>query len=187
MKVNDQPSSWAANDTIHAARFVTKTATYRLGAFQSRDLGPIGYVDADGVVTYFQAPTPRHTLDTEFGLEGLITPPRVDVALSYLGADDSAIDAFVVAGAEGIVSAGTGAGRPTPAEDEALTRAHEGGVVICQASRVGSGRVVRSPALVRRGFVAAGNLQPWKARILLSLALTLTREPVEIQQMFDRY
>jgi L-asparaginase len=59
--------------------------------------------------------------------------------------------------------------------------------MICQSSRVGSGRVVRSPSLVRRGFVAADNLQPWKARLLLSLALTVTTDPDEIQRMFDTY
>jgi L-asparaginase/Glu-tRNA(Gln) amidotransferase subunit D len=35
-------------------------------------------------------------------------------------------------------------------------------------------------------MVAAGDLPPWKARILLSLALTRTGDPSEIQQLFDR-
>jgi L-asparaginase len=44
---------------------------------------------------------------------------------------------------------------------------------------------VRSPQLTARGFVAADNLTPWKARVLLSLALTRTSEPDEIQRYFD--
>jgi L-asparaginase len=35
--------------------------------------------------------------------------------------------------------------------------------------------------------VAAGNLVPWKARILLSLALTQTSDPDAIQSFFDLY
>jgi L-asparaginase len=35
--------------------------------------------------------------------------------------------------------------------------------------------------------VAAGNLLPWKARLLLALGLTRTRDPEEIQGLFDRY
>jgi L-asparaginase len=97
------------------------------------------------------------------------------------------IDGAVSAGAKGIISAGTGAGRPTPAEDQAFDRAREKGVMICQSSRVGSGRVVRSPSLVRRGFVASDNLQPWKARLLLSLALSITSDLEQIQRMFDTY
>lgn len=175
------------NDTILSARDVTKTATYRVETFQGRDLGPLGYADADGRVVYYHQPTRQHTLDTEFDVRALQSLPRVDVVVSYVGADGAMVDAAVAAGAQGIVSAGTGAGRPTPAEDEAFTRAHQQGVAICQSSRVGSGRVVRSPSLRRRGFVAADNLQPWKARALLALALTRTRDPAEIQRMFDTY
>jgi L-asparaginase/Glu-tRNA(Gln) amidotransferase subunit D len=46
---------------------------------------------------------------------------------------------------------------------------------------------VAAPALRKRGFVAAGDLQPWKARVLLSLALTVTDDDSRIQEMFERY
>src|SRR5204863_3808604 len=92
------------------------------------------------------------------------------------------------AGAKAIVSAATGAGRPTPAEDETFDRVfREKGVLMCLCSRVASGRVVRSPGLTQRGFVAGDNLQPWKARLLLSLALTRTSDADEIQLLFDLY
>lgn len=175
------------NDTIYAARDVTKGATYRVHAFKAPDAGPVGFADADGRVVYAHRPERPHTTGTEFDVAGLEALPRVDVVVSYIGADGVMIDAAIAAGARGIVSAGTGAGRPTPAEDEALTRAHERGVVVCQSSRVGSGRVVAAPALRARGFVAAGDLRPWKARTLLALALTLTGDQKEIQRMFDTY
>src|SRR5499427_9531923 len=41
------------NDTIFNARDVTKNATYRVEAFESRDLGPLGFADADGRVVYY--------------------------------------------------------------------------------------------------------------------------------------
>jgi L-asparaginase len=175
------------NDTILAARDVTKTATYRLQAFQARDAGPLGYADADGRVVWQHRVERPHTTQTEFDVAALESLPRVDVVVSYVGADGVMIDAAVAAGAKGIVSAGTGAGRPTPGEDEALDRAAAAGVVVCQSTRVGSGRVVYAPALQQRGFVAAGDLQPWKARVLLQLGLTVTSERARIQEMFDRY
>ena len=173
------------NDTIHSARDVTKTATYRVETFQGRDLGPLGYADNDGRVLFYHRPVRPHTTATEFRVDGEL--PRVDVVVSYLGADATMIDAAVAAGAKGIISAGTGAGRPTPAEDAALVRASEAGVVICQGTRVGSGRAVRSPGLVKRGWVASDNLQPWKARILLRFALAASTDVDEIQRMFDTY
>lgn len=175
------------NDTIHSGRDVTKTATYRVETFQGRDLGPLGYADADGRVVFYHAAARPHTTRTEFDPDQITDLPRVDVVVSYVGADGALIDAAVAAGARGIVSAGTGAGRPTPDELKALTRAAERGVVVCQSTRVGSGRTVRSPGLRQRGWVASDNLQPWKARLLLSLALTRTSDPDEVQRIFDTY
>lgn len=172
------------NDTVYAARGVTKTSTYRVHAFDDRDHGPLGHADADGRVLWRRRE--ERLLDVPpFSLAGVDRLPRVDVVTSYVTADGTAIRAFAAAGAQGIVSAGTGAGRPTPTEDEALDEVMSRGVVVCQSTRVGSGRVVRSPAIVRRGMVAGGDLAPWKARILLSLALTLTTDSVEIQRYFD--
>ncbi|HEX8969189.1 MAG TPA: asparaginase [Chloroflexota bacterium] len=175
------------NDTIHSARDVTKTATFRLHTFQARDLGPLGFADPDGRVIYYHQPERRHTLDSEFDIRNLDGLPRVDVVVSYAGADGVAIDALVAAGASGLVSAGTGAGRTSPAEEAALDRASTAGVVVCQSSRTGSGRVARSPSLRQRRIVAADNLRPWQARVLLALALTRYSNPDEIQRVFDTY
>lgn len=193
VRVAGDPASWGMgvlvvlNDTIHSARDVTKTATYRTDTFQGRDLGPLGFADNDGRVVYYHRPIRPHTTATEFDLSTMTELPRVDVVVTYLGADGVMIDAAVAAGARGIVSAGTGAGRPTPAEDAALGRAAEAGVLVCQGTRVGSGRTVRSPGLRRRGWVASDNLQPWKARILLRLALATTSDADEVQRMVDTY
>jgi L-asparaginase len=175
------------NDRIYAARDVTKSATYRLEAFQGRDLGPLGYADADGGVVYFHRTEKLHTMATDFDVRDIPALPRVDVVISYVGADGAMIDAAVKAGARGIVSAATGAGWPTPAEEEALKRARDKGIVVCISSRVGSGRVVRTPGHIQRRWVTADDLPPWKARILLALALTRTDDLEEIQRCFDVY
>ena len=194
VKVAADPSSrgrgclLVMNDTIFNGRDVTKNATYRVEAFQSRDLGPLGFADGDGKIVYYHTPVRKHTTATEFDVRNLESLPRVDMVLSYVGADGTMIEAAAKAGAKGIVSAGTGAGRPTPAEDAAFDKCFkETGMLMCLCSRVASGRVVRSPGLQRRGFVAGDNLQPWKARLLLALALTKTTNPDEIQRMIDTY
>lgn len=175
------------DDRIYSAREVTKGATFRTDAFVARDAGPLGVADADGTIVWSHRLVRPHTLATPFDVRGRAGLPRVDVVVSYVGADGTAIDAFVAVGAEGIVAAATGAGYPTPAEVEALGRAVEAGVLVCVASRVGSGRVARSPSMAARGWVAAGDLVPWKARLLLSLALTRSKDPDEIQAWFDAF
>lgn len=175
------------NGQIFSARDVTKAITNRVEAFQARDMGPLGFADPDGQVVFFHETTRAHTVASEFDVANLSSLPRVDIVMSYIEADGTAIDAFVAAGARGIVTAGKGSGQMSRAEDEALDRARKSGVVIVQASRVGSGRVMRGPQLRKRDVVAAGNLQPWKAKILLALALTITDDTTRVQQMFDRY
>jgi L-asparaginase len=174
------------NDEIQSAREATKTSTYRLQTFRSPDFGPLGYIDGDGVAIY-RRPTRRHAPDTEFEVGRLGTLPRVDIAYSYGGADATIVDALVAAGARGIVSAGLAPGIPAPLERQALERAARAGLVIVQASRAGSGRVAPRRYLRESGLVAADNLNPQKARILLMLALTRTTEIGEIQRLFATY
>jgi len=174
------------NDEIHSAREVVKTSTYRLQTFRSPDFGAIGHVDGDGVQIY-RRPTRRHSPDTEFDAGRIGTLPRVDIAYSYGGADATIVDALVAGGARGIVSAGFAPGIPAPVERQALERAAKAGVVIVQSSRAGSGRVAPRRYLRESGMVAADNLNPQKARILLMLALTRTAEISDIQRIFATY
>ena len=50
-----------------------------------------------------------------------------------------------------------------------------------------SGRVVRDDNWQAAGFVAADNLSPQKAWVLLTLGLAVTSDPDRIQSMFDKY
>ena len=174
------------NDEIQAAREGTKTSTLRLQTFRSPDFGALGHADADSVV-FYRAPLRRHAPDTEFDVSGLDALPRVDVVYSYAGADGAAIRAGVDAGAQGIVAAGFAPGLVPPAQLEALNEAARAGVTVAHCSRVGSGRVPALGASHAQRSVTADNLTPQKARILLMLGLTHTRDRAELQRMFDTY
>ena len=174
------------NDEIHAAREVTKTSTLRMQTFRTPDFGVLGHADGDAVVFYRQ-PLRRRAPDTEFDISGIEKFPRVDIAYSHTGADGTAVRAFVAAGARGIVSAGFAPGFSAPGEAAALKQAVEQGVVAVQSTRAGSGRTFQSSRLREAGILIADNLNPQKARILLSLALTQTREPDEIARIFRTY
>jgi len=174
------------NDEIHCAREATKTSTYRLQTFRSPDFGLLGHIDGDGVQIY-RRPWRRHAPDTEFGVSGLASLPRVDITYAYGGADGTVVDALLAAGARGIVSAGLAPGIPSPLERIALERARDAGIVVVQSSRAGSGRVALRRYLDEAGMVAADNLNPQKARILLMLALSETSDVGEIRRMFTVY
>lgn len=174
------------NDEIQAAREVTKTSTARLQTFRSPDFGVLGHADGDAV-NFYRRPLRRHAPDTEFDIRGLDALPRVDIAYSYAGDDGAAIRAFVAAGAKGIVCAAFAPGLLSPPEMEAAREAVKAGVAVLVSSRAGSGRTFPSSKVVEAGLIPADNLNPQKARILLALALTRTRDPAEIRRMLATY
>lgn len=174
------------NDEIHAAREVTKTATFRLQTFRTPDFGILGYVDGD-TVAYYRSAERKTSPHTEFDIRSLDALPRVDISYAYAGADGADIDAYVAAGAKGIVSAGFAPGIVTPQQLEALQRARVAGVVVMQSTRAGSGIVHRGKRLTELGFLTADNLNPQKARLLLALALTVTDDPDAIMRIFSTY
>lgn len=174
------------NDEIHAAREVTKTSTLRLQTFRTPDFGVLGHADGDAIV-FYRRPVRRHAPDAEFDISKLDALPRVDIAYAYAGGDGTAVRAFVAAGARGIVSAGFAPGFVPPGDFTALSEAAAGGVIVVQSTRAGSGRTHRGQRLAKAGFLIADNLNPQKARILLSLALTVTSDPEEIMRIFRTY
>ena len=147
---------------------------------------PLGHADADRIA-YYRRPVRRHAPDTAFDIRGRKDLPRVDIAFSYAGADGTAIDAFVAAGAKGIVTASMLPGSSNQAQIDALNAAAKKGVVIAQSVRNGSGRLVKIRSGRPEVAVLADNLPPTKARILLMLALTKTADTADIQRLFDTY
>jgi L-asparaginase len=169
------------NDEINAARDVTKTNTERVNTFESRDLGPIGFADADRIVFYRKL-LYRHTHKSEFNVDELSDLPKVDIVYGYQEGERTAIDAFIAAGAKGIILDDN-----APGFAAAIRDGRAKGVVFVQSDRKGSGRVLESARLTVSGVVTADNLNAQKARQLLRLALTKTSDPVEIQRMFNEY
>ncbi len=174
------------NDEIQAAREVVKTSTLRLQTFRTPDFGVLGHADADKIA-YYRKPIRRHAPDTEFDIRGRKDLPRVDISFSYGGVDGTAVDAFVAAGAKGIVVAGMLPGSCGPGQLEAINAAAKKGVVPVLSTRNGSGRLVKMKNGRPDVCVLADNLPPTKARILLMLALTKTSDPDAIQRLFDTY
>ena len=178
------------NDEINGARDVTKTNTYRVETFKSPELGMLGYVDGDKVV-YYRASTRRHTERSEFDVTSLTDLPKVEILYSYIQPSPVLVKALVADGARGIVFAGTGAGLISSSERDALAPVialpSESRPVIVRSNRTGNGRVVGRDDYDKMGLIPADNLNPQKARILLMLALTRTRDRSEILRMFEQY
>ena len=97
------------NSEINAARDVTKTSTFQVQTFRSRDLGLLGYADADRVV-FYRAPLRRHTTLSEFDIMAINMLPKVEILYPHTGTNPALARAAVALGAQGLVIAGIGAG-----------------------------------------------------------------------------
>ncbi len=174
------------NGQINAAREVTKTNTLAVETFKTPDFGFLGYV-MDYKPVFYRTTTRKHTKGTEFDISKLTSLPRVDIVYQSLDADEAMHKAAVSSGAEGIIQAGTGCGSLSDLSLGILTDAVKKGLVIMRSSRVGSGEVTPKGKYDDVGIMHTDNLNPQKARILLTLALTLTKDPKEIQRIFATY
>ncbi|MDR2924539.1 MAG: type II asparaginase [Azoarcus sp.] len=173
--------------SLFEARDVAKVSSLSLSAFAAPNAGAVGQL-ADGRIHYGQ----RAALSPErlvFDVSGLDRLPAVGIVYGHAGASATPVKALVDAGCRGIVSAGVGSGNVHRDVLAALADASGRGVIVVRASRVAAGLTLRNVEVDdnRFGFVAAGALNPQKARVLLQLALTRTRKAEAIQKMFDEY
>ncbi|WP_336254108.1 asparaginase [Helicobacter colisuis] len=176
------------NDRIHSAREATKMHTLNVESFQSPNGGEMGYI-IDGKVFFKTINLKLHTLQTPFNIERLDSLPKVDIVYSYAN-DGSrvAIEAFLKAGAKGLVIAGSGAGSIHKNQKEYLIELlKENKLQVVKSSRVGCGMVLLSEEENTQGFVSANDLNPQKARILLMLSLTQTNNPRKIAEYFEKF
>jgi L-asparaginase len=174
-----------ANDEIHFAREVSKTNTTQVGTFRATHRGLAGLVNA-GRLHLYAPPVRRHTTTSEFSKETSAELPRVEIVYAYAGMGRQSIDAAVAAGVQGIVIAGVGDGNLNRHALAAATDAARAGVVVVRSSRTGGGVVERNVEINddALGLVAADELNPQKARVLLMLALTRTRDVGRVQEFF---
>jgi L-asparaginase len=174
------------NDRIGAARLVTKAHTTGVEAFGSAEQGHLGMI-AGGKVHFFTAPVHEHTLATPFALTGLDDLPVVDILYDHQGARPELHRAAIEAGARGLVLAATGNGGLSPAARVGVEMARRHGVPFVRATRVAQGVVTAQAEDEALGTIAANSLNPPKARVLLMLALGLTRDVDQIRRWFERY
>lgn len=176
------------NGQINAAREVTKTNTIEAETFRTLEFGQLGYADLKKV-RFYRAPLRRQTIplgpDLKLG--------RVEIVSHYGGNDGWVLRALLKQGnLDGLVIAGTGLGNVGSLAFEAVKEARSQGIPVVVSTRVYTGRVIPlyatgggGLALQKIGCMQADNLSPQKARILLMLALTKTKNPEELQKYFD--
>ncbi|MFD3430728.1 asparaginase [Nocardia fluminea] len=172
------------NDQVHAASRVRKGHSTNTGTFASPNGGPLGYI-VEGTTRILNTVRRPGSVPAD-----LTKPLRVPIYTAALGDDDETVRA-IAGKADGLVVAAMGVGHvPAQLVDALAETATTRPVVL--ASRTGSGPVLSSTYgfpgserdLLARGLISAGLLDPLKARILLSAAISAGGDKRTIRRAF---
>lgn len=176
------------DDMILGADDLTKTNTLSVSTFQNPNYGPLGRV-YNGKAIYTRVSLKRHTTLSEFDITNFNQLPQVEIILSYSNATSLLVDAAIKGGAKGIVTAGVGNGNMTTVMQNTLADAAKRGIAVVRSSRIMTGPTTQWDEIDddKLGFAASWYINPYRARVLLMLALTKTRDYREIQRMFSEY
>jgi len=176
------------NEGIYDARDVMKMSTTKTNAFGSPNTGPVGQA-YDGRVEYYSTSMREVNVGTPFSITADTRLPRVDIVYMYADAPSDQIDMLIAKKVDGIVIAGVGNGNFNKVFTEAVKRAISAGIIVCRASRTPSGRVVLHDEINddELGTIVSDDLSPQKARILLMLGLTKTKDKKQLQGYFFKY
>ncbi|QYY34290.1 asparaginase (plasmid) [Cupriavidus pinatubonensis] len=166
------------NDRIGSAFYITKSNTTAVDTFRSTEQGYLGaFVGATPKFYYSPAnPVGKPTFD----VSSIHAFPKVSIVYMHEDQDVEQIDAAIRSGAKGIVIAGAGNGGIPLTVKNRLTELTASGFPVIRASRTGSGFTTK-----KTEGIAAGTLNPQKARILLMLALSQQSDISTIRTYFN--
>lgn len=175
------------NDEVHLPIFVRKTHTTNPATFHSPLAGPIGWI-VENQVRIALRPVARHHV-------GIVAPPGAVAPVALvkvaLGDDGRLLEPIPDLGYHGLVVEGTGGGHVPSAVVAPVARLARVMPVVL-TSRTGAGEVLRTTYgfpgseidLLSRGLIHGGMLDGPKARILLSLLLTVKADTGLIAEAF---
>lgn len=176
------------SDSIYSARSMQKVSTFDVTAISAGPMGALGFV-RNKEVFFYETSSKLHTRNSEF--KDLITEDKThieaDVPVIYFEAeaDPSIIEWAWTTHKSGLVIAGAGAGEFSKQFIDELNGYINWPIVI--SSRIDNGVITQDSVLVKQA-VAANDLPPHKAAILLRLAIDAGKSTQEdLIKIFKAY
>lgn len=174
------------NDEVHAARFVRKTHTQSCAAFQSGNGPPLGRI-AEGHVNISSRIDRKPLVQ---GVEGRHCEP-VALITMHVDADRPLLQHIAELGYKGVVIAAFGGGHVPSGTVEAISDLAEQMPTVV-APRVSAGSTLKGTYafagsesdLRRNGAIFSGDLDAFKARILLALLIAGRHTKDDVREHF---
>lgn len=174
------------SSTIYSGRDIQKVSNFKIDAFDQKDFGCLGYMH-DEKVNMFSRTFKKHTLQSMFSEKLPETFCKVGIVYYYAGASVEILSAMAKSH-QGIVIIGSGSGNYSKAWLNEIERLNEQGIIFVRASRVNQGIVYESDVFDPNNICIPSNtLSGQKARVLLMLAMSQTKNIEEIKRIFYEY
>ena len=168
-------------DKIYAARSVGKNSTYDVMAISAGEMGAIGIVRNNEIFLYEES-LKLHTTESEFDITGVTTLPSVNIVYFSVDADPKILK-YAASVSDGLVIAGAGAGEFS---EKYIDIIKDLKIPVIISSRIDNGLITQD-AVLCDNTVAADNLSPQKAAVLLRLALLNSRSQEDLVRIFSEY
>ncbi|HYH12510.1 MAG TPA: asparaginase domain-containing protein, partial [Thermomicrobiales bacterium] len=175
------------NETIHDARYVTKTHTVNPATFASPHGGPVGEVTAVGV-DHFRPAAARPVLPM------VRTAGQVPIVKTYTGMDGAVLDWYRETGVDGVVIEGSGAGNVPGSLLPGIDLMAAAGLPVILTTRCIGGPLAPvygtggasggGHDLIEAGVIPASRFTSQKARIALMAMLGNGMSVAEIGEWF---
>ena len=169
--------------TIFSPASLIKLHNSSLSAFESSSGIPKGVV-SDVKVEY--SPEKTSIQNFKFDLALVKQLPRVDLLQDYTGMEKDILEYHYQRDVDGLILQAFGGGRLSEAAQQWVDKLTLDGIPVVICSSVPKGRILNNP-YTGKPIIFTHALKGNKARILLMLSLTTTREISEIQAIFNRY
>ena len=169
------------SDKIYAARTVSKNSTYDVMAISAGETGSIGIV-RNHEVFFYEEPLKKHTVQSEFDITGVEKLPAVNICYFSVDADPRILK-YAASVSDGLIIAGAGAGEFSEAFIDVIKDIK---IPVVISSRIDDGLITQD-AVLCENTVAANNLSPQKASILLRLSLLNSPDHDDLIRVFSEY
>ncbi|GGK19480.1 L-asparaginase [Caldalkalibacillus thermarum] len=174
------------NDEIHTAKNVTKTHTSNISTFQSPQYGPIGITTKHGIY-FHHKPIRRDRYDVNK------LSKKVILLKAVAGMEADWVEQIARSGVDGLVFEAFGQGNLPVTVLPAVEKLIQQGIPIVMVSRCFNGIVEGlygykggGKQLKEMGVIFSNGLNGPKARLKLMVALELTTDREELQEIFLR-
>ncbi|TQR30356.1 L-asparaginase [Campylobacter sp. MIT 99-7217] len=171
----------ALNDKIFSALHSSKIHSTNVNAFSSPC--ELGYIQNQECFFYENF----YASKAIFDIKKLTKFEKVSCLMSCVDDENEILAEFLFQnGVKGLVVAGFGSGSMSENLKKKLKTLMKKGLVVMVSSRVFNARISLNDQDIRAGFLSSRTLNPQKARIFLSLALSLAKNKNEFQDFIKR-